>query len=527
MSGETVLLDGETLTVSDVVKVARDKVKVEVSDQAMQKVKNARDFVSEQILSGVPVYGFNRGVGLNKDQKVAANQFTEYNHNLILSHCIAIGEEASEEDVRAAMLIRLNTLLLGFTGAAPDIVNMYRQFLNRRICPAMPETGSVGAADIGCLSFIGLAMIGEGTVYYRGLRMSSKEALEKAGLKPIILGPKDGLAIVSSNAFAIGKAALLAHNASDLVDTADMIYALSLEGLNGNVTPLNQKAVNAKKLSGQKKSAKLVCGCLKNSYLWTDKRKKSLQDPLSFRGAFSIHGSVREAIQFVKDKLTIFMNASDDNPLILLKEKKIISCANYEITSLVIGIEMLGIALSHLSKIACYRIIKLGNPQFTGLTRFLVPKDKNVLGFATIQKTFAALDAEIRHLCQPVSPDFFPLAGDIEDHATNSVYAVQKTEKIVRDLYYILGIEAMHGAQAIDLRGNIRLGVGTAAAFSTIRAAVSFLDKDRNLSRDIESAYGLIKSNEILTSVEKAMDQNKQAFDINKDGFTVNFESTL
>jgi histidine ammonia-lyase len=488
-----IVLNGQHLTIEDVICIARNEAKVVIAREAMDKIDAARRFVEQKVSSDKPVYGFNRGVGLNKDRPVDPDHFEQYNHSLLLSHCISIKPEASEYVVRAVMLIRLNTFLLGFTGVQQGIVRMYQDFLNKRICPIVNERGSIGAADIGCLSSIGLAMIGEGEVYCQGVRMSAEKALSISGLKRIKLGPKDALAIVSSNALFVGKAVLLIAQLENFLKQADLIYALSLEGFDGNVTPLNRHVVEAKKADGQKKSADAIRKYLEGSYLWNGHQRKNLQDPLSFRGAFSVHGSVRDALKYVKKQASLYLNASEDNPCVLIEENQMISCANYEVTTLALGIEMLNLALAHAARIACFRIIKLDTPSFTGLTRFLTPRDKNVLGFATIQKTFAALDAEVQDLCRPVSTHFFPLAGDIEDHATNSVYAAQKSEKIIDDLYYIFGIEAIHAAQAIDLRENISLGIGTKQAYQTIRQHIAFLDEDRNLSIDIEEAYKLLK----------------------------------
>ncbi|MCO7124291.1 aromatic amino acid ammonia-lyase [Sporolactobacillus shoreicorticis] len=495
MKTHEIVLDGQRLTIKDIIRVARKKDKIIIADHAMDKVVAGRQFIEQQVYSEIPVYGLNRGVGQNKDQHVSPEQYERYNHSLLLSHCISVGPEASEETVRAAILIRLNTLLLGYTGVQPEIVRMYQAFLNAEISPIVYERGSVGAADIGCLASIGLALIGEGEVRYKGVRMAAAEALEKCGLKKIRLGPKDGLAIVSSNALFIAKTVLFIQQVEVFLNLANLIYAMSLEGFDGNVTPLNRSVVDAKKAEGQKKTAAAVRKYLESSYLWDGHKRKNLQDPLSFRGAFSVHGSVRDSLDYLKNQVSIYLNASEDNPAVLVNEKEIISCANYEITTLVLGIEMINLALCHMARIACFRIIKLGNPEFTGLPRFLAPKDKSVLGFATIQKTIAALEAEIQDLCRPVSTNFFPLAGDIEDHATNSVYAVQKSEKIMDNLYYIFGIETMHAAQAIDLRGNILLGKGTKQLYQSMRCRIAFLDQDRNLSIDIEKAYKLLKDN--------------------------------
>lgn len=500
MIDNIVKICGQNLTVEEVNSVARKGAKIEISEEGMERLKESRKLVFDLVDSNVPVYGFNTGVGWNKDKMVFKEFFQEYNTNLIHSHCVAVEPEASIEETRAVMLVRLNTLLIGVTGIQPEIAVMYKEMINRDVIPVLPERGSIGEADIACLSHIGLAMLGEGEVYYKGVKIPAKEGLEKAGLEPVVLGPKDGLAIVSSNALAAGEGALVVRDVEELLDTADLIYALSLEGLNGNTSPLDPKTHAVRPFPGQAYSAERIRKYLEGSYIWNTNWKKALQDPLSFRGSAHIHGAIRDALEYVKKYLTIQMNSSDDNPCLILDEKRIISCSNFEPTTWVLGFEMLGIALSHLSKVSCYRTIKLSDPNFTGLSRFLTPSN-NVICYGTIQKTFTSLDTEIRHLSNPATADFFSVAGDIEDHANNSPYVVQKTRKIVDNLRYILGIEAMHAVQAIDLRKDVTLGKGTKAAYDIIRREIPFYDKDRNLTIDIKKAYDIIKSGEMVNSV--------------------------
>lgn len=502
---ETVSLNGKDLTIEQVALIAREGAKVEITPEAVNTLKASRQLVFDLVDSNVPVYGFNTGVGWNKDKRVFKEFFQEYNKNLIYSHCLGVDPPASEDETRAIMVARLNTLLTGATGIQPEIAVMYMDMLNAGVHPVIPERGSVGEADIACLSHIGLAMLGEGEVYYKGKRISAAEALEKAGLKPVVLGPKDGLAIVSSNALSAGEGALVLKDIKDLLDISDVIYALSLEGLNGNVSPLDMRTHNLRPYPGQAYSAGRIAEYLEGSYIWEPDWKKPVQDPLSFRGSAHVHGAVRDSLDYVEGLLKIQLNSSDDNPCIIMEDKKIISCSNFEVTNWSLGFEMLGMALSQLSKVACHRIIKLGNPAFTKLSRFLSPAD-NVLAFATIQKTFTALDTEIRHLSNPAISDFFALAGDMEDHANNAPYIVQKTRKIVDDLFYILGIEAMHAAQAIDLRSDIHMGKGTRAAYASLREVLPFYDRDRNLSEDIRKAYEVLKSGKLLNDVRKAME---------------------
>lgn len=478
--------------------IATGGVEVEISEDAIERLKKSRELVFKLADKDVPIYGFTVGVGWNKDKKVFGKYFEEYNRNLIYVHTLGVGPELSENQVRATMLARLNTLLSARTGIQLEIVEMYRQFLNKRIHPVIPGRGSVGCGDITNLSHIGLAMIGEGEVNYNGRRMSASTALSEAGLKPIILGPKDGLSIVSSNAQAAGTGALMVERAYRLLDIANAVYTLSVEGLNGNITPLRPEPNAARGMASQSKCAADMRKLLEGSYLERKGITKTLQDALSFRCASNINGTVLDAINYIRPLLEIQLNSTDDNPCIILENEEIISCCNFEITNWVLGFELLGQAVAHLSRSACNRTIKLSDPGFTGLSKFLSPNEGSVQAFQTIQKPFTALDAEIRHLMNPVNTDFYSIAGDIEDHATNAPYVVEKTSRIIDNAFYILGIEAMHGAQAVDLRKPDSMGKGSKILYEAIREKISFLNEDRPLSPDIQAAYEVLNDEGLL-----------------------------
>jgi histidine ammonia-lyase len=503
LSNNLVNLTGDSLTIEAVAQVAIYGKKVAITPAAHKKVAESRAFVYQLVNSNVPVYGFNTGVGANKDTKVETEHYNQFNINMVRSHCVAVGPEASLAEVRAMMVIRLNTLLLGYTGMSPGIAYMYRDLLNNDITPVVPERGSIGEADIACLSHIALTMIGEGDAYYHGEKMAAREALAKAGLEPLILGPKDGLALVSSNALAAGQGVLVLYELKKLMNLADIIYSFSLEAFKGNVSPLNEEINRVRRFRGQNESAANVRQLLKDSYLWLPGIANALQDPLCFRCACHIHGAVRDSLHYIEELMDIQMNSSDDNPCVLMNQNAIMSCGNFEVVNWAVAFEMLGIALSHLSRAACFRTIKLSSGHFTGLPRFLTPDPEHVIAFGTIQKPFTALDAEIRHLANPISMDFYAVAGDIEDHCSNTPYVVQKTRKIVDNLYYILGIEAIHAAQACDLRQEeqFRLGAAGRVVHQKIREVIPFLAQDRNLTIDIVKAYELLKSGVLLDAV--------------------------
>lgn len=491
---EEIVLTGNNLIIEDFIKVVNHDKKVKIADKAFDKLEKSRKYVLNNINTDKPIYGMNRGVGENKDQTVFSEYYEKYNKNLIYSHCVAVKPESSVKEVRSALLARLNTLLLARTGIQVEIVKMYRDFLNYGISPVIPKRGSVGLGDIACLSHVGLAMIGEGNVYYEGKKMSAKEALNKSGLSPINLGPKDGLAIVSSNALSAGKAALIIDEVNELVKKADLVYSMSLEGIKGNVSPLDERVKKYRPYNGQNKSIERVTKYLENSYIWQKGIAENLQDPVSFRSACHIHGSVLDSLNYAKKQLEIQLNSSDDNPCVLYEDEDIVSTGNFEPLNWVLAFEMLIIALSHLSKISTSRIKHLSNPDTTGLNRFLTPMMGDTIAFGTIQKPFVALDAEVKGLTNPSSIDYNELAGNIEDHGTNAPYIMQKIDKVIDNIYYILGIEIMHSAQAIELRGvKDVISDKTYNLFNELREKVPFLEKDRPLSGNIEKAKDVLK----------------------------------
>jgi len=495
MSEQTLILSGEGLSVEDFNQIVLGYKKIEIDTDKYEELKETRQLVFDLADEGVPIYGFTVGVGWNKDQRVFSKYFAEYNRNLIYAHCVASGEPMPEKYVRAALLARLATFLVGKTGVQPELINMYKEFINRGIHPVIPWDGSVGQADIATMSHVGLAMIGEGDVFYGGERMPALKAFEAEGIDPIELGPKDGLAIVSTNAQAAGPACMLIFEMEELVKKANVLYGLSLEGLNGNMTPLNEKVNAVKKLKGQIRCSKEIRGFMQGSYLEEKDITKTLQDPLSYRDVVAVHGAVYDSIEYVSNMMENHLNTTEDNPCIIQDERKIISCANFEVTNWALGFEMLALALGHVSKMSCHRTIKLSNPSFTGLSRFLTPNEGVVQAYQTIQKNFTALDSEIRQLANPSTLDFYSVAGDIEDHANNTVQIIKRIDKIMNNLYIILGQELMHAAQAIDLRDGVRLGSSTMKLYEALRAEVSFLSADRPLTFDIEKAANVMRSN--------------------------------
>jgi histidine ammonia-lyase len=532
------ILNGEDLTIYEVVNVARFKQKVQVSFEIKQRVAHAHALLMSAAKFDLPIYGLNRGVGLNKDRKIFKGDAidpeikeisTQFNKNMIYSHSTGIGSDMAEEVIRATMLVRLNALLRGKSGIQPKAIDLLEDFLNLQIHPVMPSRGSVGEADIAILSHIALAMIGEGEVSFLGKRIPAIEALKTANLVPLQPYAKDALSILSSNAYSLGLAALVTNDASNLLDQMTLIFSMSLEGFNGNVAPFLLQVQNLRPYGKQWRIAEKVRNLLEGSYLWQTNSNRALQDPLSFRTATQVHQAVLDILESIKKQMLLNLNSSDDNPVVIvdiepettttpqelqyyIKDKElkgaIIPTANFEPITWIIDFESLGIALTHVSHNSVQRMIHLVDPEKTGLSRFLAPNITSI-AFGTIQKAFMALDTEIRFLANPVSMDFFPLAGGLEDHATNASLVINHVAKSIDNLIYIAAMEEMHAAQAMDLRKqknpDTHFSNDTNNELKAFRSIVPFLNEDRILQADIEKAYLYLKDKIIYPNSDKVI----------------------
>lgn len=499
--GTAIALDGHHLTTAQIAAIARSEVPVELSPAAMERVFAARKVVLELANCKQPVYGLNTGLGANKDNRIQPEAYHRFNTCILHSHSVALPPIAGRDVTRATMLCRLNGLLTGMAGVNPEILYLLRDMLNHQIHPQIPERGSVGMSDLGNMAYFALPLIGEGSVEFHGDILPAIEALHLCGLSPIQLGPKDGLPLVSSNAFSVAKAALLCEDIDALLHMADAVYATGYEALGYNPMFLDTRGISVRPLEGHRQSLTYVHACLEGSKLWQS-GNDSLGGALSYKSGCSIHGAVWDSLKYIQSLLPVYLNSSDDCPMVLTQEKEIISTDHFIITGLAIAFEMLDIALAHLSKTICNRILRLDNEQFSGLPRFLRPQ-REVIAYSTIQKTVSALDGEIRHLANPASLDYLPTANESEDHGCNTPYVMGKTEKIVDLLRYLIGIEAMHSAQAADLAGGRPSGQGTGYIYDAVRQAIPFLEEDnRDLGADMQRAYQLVLEEKLLYQEE-------------------------
>jgi histidine ammonia-lyase len=516
VSGDNpLILDGYNLTIENVVEISRRKRRVSIAPEAFERVERSHAVIMEAADDSKPrskgarkIYGLTTGVGANKTQSINRSKANEFNRNMLRVHCLSVGDEFHEEVVRAAMAVRLSNLLIGTSGMQPALAARFMDFLNMGIHPVVRRQGSVGEADITMMSHIGLAMLGEGDVSFRGKRTSAADALTAAGMERLVPNYKDGLALVSSNGLSAGLAALLTYDLRKFADMADLVFSLSLEGIGGSMSYVDERGVRERKYDGLIESVRMTSRFLCGSSVLTalPDENQTYRSALSFSTAVHVHGALRDAVSFAELQLGIHLRSSEDHPSVLLNEGEVITTGNYESIIWAQCYELLAITMSHVSRISAYRITRLNTSSFSGLPDYLLPEEAavhNMHGLAETEKIACALDAEIRHLANPASCDYYPLAASREDHANNTPYVLLKLRRILDNAFMIFGIEAIHASQAIDLRRqrfSVGLGKATGALFSMLRETIPFMASDRELWKDIGAAAELLKSFEIPRS---------------------------
>ncbi|HEX2114780.1 MAG TPA: aromatic amino acid lyase, partial [Alphaproteobacteria bacterium] len=361
-----------------------------------------------------------------------------------------------------------------------------------RVHPLVPATGSIGAADLSPLAHTGLVLLGQGLAEHEGEILEGAHALAAAGLQPVTLGPKDGIALLNCNAASTGPGALVLADARAVLDALDSAAALSFEGFRANVSPLDPRLQALRPAPGQAETAARLTELLDGSLLWKPGAARRVQDPLGFRCVAQVNGAARVALHGAIEAVEIELNGAGDNPAVLYESGEILSNANFDVTALALAFEALGQALAQAANLSVMRLFKLMSPAFNDLPRFLTPIGKANNGFATTQKTAAALEAEIRHLALPVSLHVAPVADGVEDYAPMTPRVVAKTGEIVERLRLLTALELIAAAQAIDLRKLDTVGKGAREAHAMVRSVCAFLDEDRPLGPDIEAVAARI-----------------------------------
>ncbi|MGL5317069.1 MAG: histidine ammonia-lyase [Peptostreptococcaceae bacterium] len=506
-----VLIDGSSLTIEDVVNVCRNGYQIELTDSALEKVKTARDLVDQIVEEEKMVYGITTGFGKFSDTVISKEDTKQLQRNLIISHSCGVGEPLDEEIVRGIMLLRVNALSKGHSGIRIETLNTLIEMVNKGVHPIIPEKGSLGASgDLAPLSHMVLTMIGEGEAIFNGERMSSKEAMEKAGVEIVeYLSSKEGLALINGTQVMTAVGALTVYDSINLLKTADIALGLTMESLNGIKCAMDEKVHLVRPHKGQINTARNMLDLFEDSEMVSKQGEIRVQDAYSLRCSPQIHGASKDAIEYVKNKLNIEINSVTDNPIIFPDVEEIISGGNFHGQPMALSFDFLGIALSEIANISERRLEKLVNPALNhGLPGFLTNKGGLNSGFMIVQYSAASLVSENKVLAHPASVDSIPSSANQEDHVSMGTIAARKARDIMENARKVLAMEILAATQAIDLRGKKTLGRGTEAAYKVVREHTPFVDKDRIMYIDINICEDLIKKNLIVEEVEKALNKS-------------------
>jgi len=502
---DPLLLTGNELTVEATVQVARRGRPVRLAPGTRDRMLQGRRVVEAHLAAGKPVYGLTTGLGARVTHRLSEADLADFSVLTLRGRSHAVGAPLPPDAVRAVMLLRLNGLLQGAAGAAPAVAEAMEAALNADLLPVIPSIGSIGAGDLCVLAHLGLALIGEGEMTYRGERMPAAAALAKAGQAPLTLGPKDGLAICNASTYSAGLAALVLSDAGDLLEIANVAAALTMEGFRANLSPLDPRAAAARPAPGQIEVAARMRDLLVGSALFEPGVARRLQDPISLRCVAQIHGCLAAAIDFTAPALMAEINGACDNPLVLIEDEEIISTGNFHTAGLTLGLEALGQALSHVAGAAMSRAARLLLPRLSDLPANLTRYDSTRSGFTPLMKIGESLMQEIRHAALPAPRELRWASDWVEDDHANTPLAARKAGRIVTDMRLLLALELLVGAQAVELAEVAQMGAGPAAAHACLREVVPPLADDRPLGRDLERiADELLTDGQLLAAVRAA-----------------------
>lgn len=513
-------IDGQGLNFDDVYKIARLGTEIKLSPQARKRMEKSRGWVEKIAKEDEAVYGINTGFGIFANERISKEDIARLNRNLILSHAVATGERLADEVVRAAMLIRANTLAAGYSGVRPVLVDRLIEMLNKGVTPEIPSQGSLGSSgDLAPLAHLALVLTrGEqdkdeesGWAYFKGERMSGKAAMDKAGIERLQLEAKEGLGLTNGATFSAGMAALALHQAQTLMNTADTALAMSLEALMGASAAFDERLHEARKHFGQQQSAANVRALTAGSELLDQSER--VQDAYSLRCGPQVHGPVWDTLRYIGEMVSAELNAATDNPL-LFGPGEAISGGNFHGEPVGLAMDYLKIGLSEAAAISERRTYHLTDGKMNnGLPAMLVDKPEEAglhSGVMMAQYTAASLVLENQNLAAPDSVHSLPTSGGQEDHNANAMTAARNAMKVVDNCMHVLAIELYCAARALDLRlrerGEVKMGKGVRQAYEAIRERVPYRGEDSWWGPEIETVKEMVVERLFLDLMRKHVD---------------------
>jgi histidine ammonia-lyase len=496
-----VRIDGNNLTIEQVHEVARNHARVALTDKAKRAVKRCRQTVEDLVAEGQMIYGVTTGIGELARVRVSPEMGQELQRRIVYSHSAGVGELFKEDEVRAGMLLRANVIAKGYSAVRLSTLNTLVEMINRNVIPAVNEKGSVGTSgDLSPLSQVAEVVMGEGRAFYVGKLMSGKQALAKAGLKPVTLSFKEGLGLINGSQMFTGCGALRLYDAYRVFKTAMISSAMSADALRTPPRAFDPRAHAVRPFNGQNTVAANMRRLLAGSTMASGGGK--VQDAYSLRCIPQIYGPTLDALHYIRQQIEIEMNSAADNPLFFPEDREQVACGNFHGQPIAIALDLLAIVMSEVGGLSERHINRLMNPNLNvGLPGFLVKGEGLNSGLMVAQYTAASLCSENKLLSHPAVVDNFSMAADQEDHVCMGPIAARKAKEIVWNVINVLAIEMMSAAQAIDFRAE-QPGAGAKAAYTVIRKVVKPLKKDRVMYPDIQAIADKISDWTILDAVE-------------------------
>jgi histidine ammonia-lyase len=500
-------LTGRDLTIEDVIEVAIGRRRVELEAAATERMRASRAVIERLVADGAPVYGVTTGFGDLADVRIDPDQTAELQRNLVRSHAAGVGEPLPEVVVRGMLLLRANTLAVGLSGARVEVAQLLVDMLNGAVHPVVPSRGSLGASgDLAPLAHLALVMIGEGEALVDGAGPGpGAEALARAGLSPLALAAKEGLALLNGTQLMTAMGALALHDAQRLALTADVIGAMSLEAMLGTATAFADALVAARPHPGQRAVATHLRGLLADSEIAASHAASAhkVQDPYSLRCMPQVHGAARDALAELERVLRVEINAATDNPLVF-PSGEVISGGNFHGEPVALALDYATMAVTELASISERRTARLVDAHLSGLPAFLAERPGLESGLMIAHYTAAALVNELQTLAHPASVDTIPTSANQEDHVSMGATAALHLREAVDRAEAVLAVETICAAQGVDFRAPLAPGAGVRAAHVAIRERVAHLDADRTPAPDIGAARDLIRSGSLLAAGDGA-----------------------
>jgi histidine ammonia-lyase len=504
--GTPLAIDGHALDLDGLESVARAGRRVELAERAREAVHASRRVVDAAVARGAVVYGVTTGFGSFADVHIPIERLRELQLNLIRSHAAGVGTPLEETETRALLLLRANVLAKGFSGVRLETLELLVELLNRRVHPLVPSQGSVGASgDLAPLAHLALALVGEGECVFGGRRRPGEEALRAAGLAPLVLEPKEGLALINGTQLATAVGGLAVAEALRLARSADVVGALTLDALEGTDVAFDPRIHAARPHPGQAVSARNLVRLLAGSAVRESHRDCGrVQDAYSLRCMPQVHGAVRDALGYTARAHVVEMNSATDNPMVFAATGEILSGGNFHGQPVAIASDLLAIAAAELGAISERRTERLVNPSLSGLPPFLAREGGLHSGLMMAHVTAAALASESKSLAHPASVDSIPTSAGKEDHVSMGPTAAWKAARVVANTGRVLAVELLAACEALDFRRPLRSSAALEAVHDRVRRSVPTHGQDRVLGPEIEALAHILRTGEVLGAAESA-----------------------